>query len=164
DSELIRGGYAWVGVSAQFVGVEGGPGLVAVVSLPLKTVDPARYGTLHHPGDSFSYDIFSQAAQAIRHPSGANPLGDLKVKRLIASGESQSAFRMVNYIDAIHPIAHVYDGYFVHSRGSFAAPLSESPERTITVPGTAAIRSDIDVPVLTFETESDLTFLGYVAA
>jgi Alpha/beta hydrolase domain len=163
-TEMIRGGYAWVGVSAQLVGVEGGPGLVPIVSLPLKTVDPARYGALHHPGDSFSYDIFSQAAQAIRQPSGANPLGDLKVKRLIASGESQSAFRMVNYIDAIHPIAHVYDGYFVHSRGSISAPLSESPQKTIAVPGTAAVRDDIDVPVLTFETESDLTFLNYVAA
>jgi Alpha/beta hydrolase domain len=163
-TELIRGGYAWVGVSAQRVGVEGGPALVPVASLPLKTVDPARYGALHHPGDSFSYDIFSQAAQAIRQPSGANPLGDLKVKRLIASGESQSAFRMVNYIDAIHPIAHVYDGYFVHSRGSISVPLSESPQKAIAVPGTAAVRSDIDVPVLTFETESDLTFLGYVAA
>ena len=163
-TELIRGGYAWVGVSAQRVGVEGGPALVPVASLPLKTVDPARYGALHHPGDSFSYDIFSQAAQAIRQPSGANPLGDLNVKRLIASGESQSAFRMVNYIDAIHPIAHVYDGYFVHSRGSISAPLSQSPQKAIAVPGTAAVRSDIDVPVLTFETESDLTFLGYVAA
>src|SRR5262249_55858145 len=163
-TELIRGGYAWVGVSAQRVGVEGGPALVPVASLPLKTVHPARHGALHHPGDSFSYDIFSQAAQAIRQPSGANPLGDLKVKRLIASGESQSAFRMVNYIDAIHPIAHVYDGYFVHSRGSISVPLSESPQKAIAVPGTAAVRSDIDVPVLTFETESDLTFLGYVAA
>jgi hypothetical protein len=32
------------------------------------------------------------------------------------------------------------------------------------VPGTAAIRDDVDVPVLIFETESDLTFLGYVSA
>ena len=59
-TELIRRGYAWVGVSAQYVGVEGGPGLVLVVSLPLKSVNPARYGSLHHPGDSFSYDMFSR--------------------------------------------------------------------------------------------------------
>src|SRR5262245_38361868 len=76
-TELIRKGYAWVGVSAQIVGVEGGPALVAVASLPLKSVNPARYGTLHHPGDSFSYDIFSQAGQAIRQPSGPDPLADL---------------------------------------------------------------------------------------
>jgi hypothetical protein len=32
-TELIREGYVWVGVSAQYVGVEGGPGLVNVISL-----------------------------------------------------------------------------------------------------------------------------------
>ena len=37
---LIRAGIAWVGVSAQIVGVEGGPALVGVVSLPLKKVNP----------------------------------------------------------------------------------------------------------------------------
>jgi hypothetical protein len=163
-TELIRKGYAWVGVSAQIVGVEGGPALVGVVSLPLKSANPARYGTLHHPGDSFSYDIFSQVGEAIREPSGPDPLADLPVKRVIAAGESQSAFRLVTYIDAIHPSAHVFDGYFVHSRGSFGAALSEAPQPTIPVPGTAAIRDDIDVPVLTLETESDLTFLNYFSA
>jgi hypothetical protein len=164
-TELIRSGYAWVGVSAQFVGVEGGPGLVNVASLPLKTVNPARYGSLRHPGDSFSYDIFSQAGQAIRQPTGPSPLGDLGIKRVIAIGESQSAFRLVVYINAIHPTTHVYDGYFVHSRGSvLAGPLSEAPLPAISTPGEAVIRDDIDVPVLTLETESDVTFLGYFRA
>jgi hypothetical protein len=163
-TELIRKGYAWVGVSAQFVGVEGGGGLVPVVSLPLKTVNPARYGTLHHPGDSFSYDILSQIGQTIRQPAGPDPLRDLPVKRVIAAGESQSAFRLVTYINAIHQSAHVFDGYFVHSRGSIGAALSEAPQPAIPVPGTAPIRDDIDVPVLTLETESDMTFLGYFAA
>src|SRR5207244_1900706 len=106
-TELIRNGFAWVGVSAQYVGVEGGPGIVNVVSLPLKKVNPARYGSLVHPGDSFSYDMFSQVGQAIRSPSGLNPLGDLRPKRIIAMGESQSAFRMVTYINAIHPLTHL---------------------------------------------------------
>jgi hypothetical protein len=153
-TELIRDGFAWVGVSAQYVGVEGGSPLLGIVSQPLKKVDPARYGTLSHPGDSFSYDIVSQAGQTVRNPAGPAPLGDLKVRRLIAAGDSQSAFRLVTYIDAIHPIAHVYDGYFVHSRGAFGAALSERPQPVIPVPGTAEIRSDIDVPVLTLETET----------
>jgi hypothetical protein len=160
--ELLRQGAAWVGVSAQIVGVEGGPALVGVVSLPLKVVNAARYGSLHHPGDSFSYDMFSQAGQAVRTPSG--PLGALKVKRVIAIGESQSAFRMVNYINAIHPITHVYDGFLVHSRGSFGTALSEAPQPAIPAPGTAPIRADVDVPVLTFETETDLTFLAFFGA
>jgi hypothetical protein len=161
--ELLRQGAAWVGVSAQIVGVEGGPPLLpGLVSLPLKQVDPARYGSLHHPGDSFSYDIFSQAGQVIRAPTG--PLADLEVKRVVAVGESQSAIRLTNYVNAIHPIAHVFDGYLIHSRASFALPLSEAPQPSIVPPGATAIREDIDVPVLTFQTETDLTFLGYFAA
>ena len=102
-TELIRRGYAWVGVSAQFVGVEGGVSPLGLPSTPLKTVDPGRYASLVHPGDSFSYDIFSQAAQAVRRPSGADPLGGLVARRVIAAGESQSAFRLVTYINAVHP-------------------------------------------------------------
>jgi hypothetical protein len=148
-------------VSAQYAGVEGGGGLA--VSLPLKTVNPARYGSLVHPRDSFSYDIYSQVGQLVRSPDG--PLGDLRIKRVIAAGESQSAFRMVTYINAIHPLAKIYDGYFVHSRsGGFGAPLAEAPQTPIPVPGGAMIRSDIDVPVLTFQTETDLTLLGWAGA
>ena len=51
----------WVGVSAQSVGVEGGGG---AFDISLKVVDPVRYGGLNHPGDDYSYDIFSQAAQS----------------------------------------------------------------------------------------------------
>ena len=160
--ELLRQGAIWIGVSAQIVGVEGGNALVGVVSVPLKAVNPARYGTLSHPGDSFSYDMYSQAGQTARAPSG--PLAGYKVKRVIAVGESQSAFFMVNYIDGIHPLVHVYDGFLVHSRGGFAAPLSEAPQPNIPAPGKAAIRGDVDVPVLTFETETDLTLLGYFGA
>jgi hypothetical protein len=163
--ELIRQRAAWVGVSAQIVGVEGGSALVGVASLPLKTVNPARYGSLHHPGDSFSYDIFSQAGQAVRTPSGPSLLGDLRVKRVLAVGESQSAFRLVNYVNAIHPLAQVYDGFFVHSRGGLGGiPLSEAPQPAIPTPGAAAFRADVDVPVLAFITETDLTFLAYFSA
>jgi hypothetical protein len=161
--ELIRRGYAWVGVSAQYAGVEGGDGLIGF-SLPLKFLNPGRYGTLLHPGDSFSYDLFSQVGQAIRSRSGTRALGDLEVKRVIAAGESQSAFRLVTYINAIHPQAGVYDGFFVHSRGAIGAPLSQTPQAAIPVPGESWIRADIDVPVLTLETETDLTLLGFAAA
>ena len=162
--ELLREGVAWVGVSTQIVGVEGGPTLLGLMSQPLKVVNPARYGSLHHPGDSFSYDIFSQAGQAIRTPSGPNPLGTLKAKRVIAIGESQSASRMVNYVNAIHPVAHIYDGFLIHSRGSFGAALSEAPQPAIIPPGSTAIRADVNVPVFTVETETDLTLLGYFRA
>ena len=74
-----------------------------------------RYASLNHPGDSYSYDMFSQAGQAIRDHAGL-VLGGLRPDRVIAAGESQSAGRLVTYIDAVHPLAGVYDGFLVHSR------------------------------------------------
>ncbi len=163
-TELIREGFAWVGVSAQYVGVEGGFSLFGLPLTPLKTTDPERYASLTHPGDSFSYDIFSQAAQTIRHPKGTNPLGDLSVETLIAVGVSQSASRMVTYINALHPLADIYDGFLVHSRIGFGFPLSERPQASILVPNNTMIRSDLNVPVLTLETETDVTLFNYLAA
>jgi len=165
-TELIRDGFAWVGVSAQAVGVEGGTTVFGNPSVaPLKIVDPVRYGSLSHPGDSFSYDIFSQAGEAIRHPTGVSPLGAVKLKTVLAVGDSQSAFRLVTYINAIHQSAAVYDGFLVHSRGGgFGAALSQAPQPAIGVFDTAPIRNDLDVPVLIFETETDLVRLNYFSA
>lgn len=151
-TELMRRGHAWVGVSAQFVGVEGGGAFPG----SLKTLDPERYGDLSHPGDSFSYDIFSQAAQAVRNPQGLDPLGGLEVEYMIGVGESQSAMRMATYVNAIHPTVDLFDGFLIHSRASGAAALSQSPQAAVDAPYPAAIRGDFPEPVLGFEAEGDI--------
>ena len=162
--ELIREGYAWVGVTAQQVGVEGGGRGAVVANLDLKHADPARYGTLVHPGDSYSYDMYTQAGRAVRSKT-ANVLGGLVPKRVIAAGESQSAFRMTTYIDAVEPLTKgVYDGYFVYSRGGSGAALSQAPLPAIPTPTPTLIRTDLTVPVMTFTTETDLVLLGYLPA
>ena len=91
--EIYRSGDAWVGISAQAAGVNA-----------LKSSDPARYGSLSHPGDSFSYDIFSQAGMAVR-AKASTLLSGLHPRELIADGESQSAVRMVTYVDGIAPLS-----------------------------------------------------------
>jgi hypothetical protein len=153
-NELIRDGFAWVGVSAQAVGVTA-----------TKAADPARYAALSHPGDSYSYDIYSQAGQAVRD-SAATIFGGLRPRAVLAEGESQSAFRLTTYIDAIQPLVHVYDGFLVHSRGSggFLAPLSQAPQADVPTPDVVLFRSDLGVPILTVETETDLMQLGYLSA
>jgi Alpha/beta hydrolase domain len=158
---LLRDGLAWVGVSAQYVGVSGGAPLDR--NLHLKAVNPARYGALVHPGDTYSYDMFSQVGRALRE-SATLLFGDLRPRCMIAIGESQSAFRLVTYINAIHPLARVYDGFLVHSRGGGAAPLSESPQPAIAAPAVVLLRDDVDVPVLTFQTETDVVAIGFFAA
>ncbi len=169
-TELIRRGYIYVGVSAQAIGIEGGePPLPTPVNFPmnLKTIAPRRYKSLSHPGDSFSYDIFAQAAQAIRHPKGISPLGDTKIERLIAIGESQSATRLNTFINAFGKHTDLFDGYFVHSRlgmiedfGGASAPLSEPPQAHITAPEVVTFRDDMDKPVMNVQTETDLFVLG----
>jgi hypothetical protein len=161
----MRKGYVWVGVSAQKVGVEGGGALLPIGGLgdtSLKGYDPERYGSLHHPGDSFSYDIYTQVGQLLRRPGALDPLEGLIPERLIAAGESQSAFRMVTYVNAVQPLARAYDGFLVHSRGGGGGSLSQDPEPAVPTPSPAFIREDIGVPVLTFQTETDLMTLGFL--
>jgi hypothetical protein len=164
--ELLRDGYAYVGVSAQATGVVGGGGKIPIPGynpLPLVQQNPTRYAGLTHPGDDYSYDIFSQAAQAIRRPDGPNPLGGLHPKVLIATGESQSAFRMVTYVDAIATTAHLFDGYLIHSRGPNGAALSSAPGAA-PMPKVVHIRADLGKPVLQLQTETDLFGLGFYPA
>ncbi|WP_245642518.1 alpha/beta hydrolase domain-containing protein [Nonomuraea candida] len=101
---ITRAGYAWVGVSAQRVGVN-----------QLRQWSPARYGSLDVTGggqfmtDQLSYDVFSQAAKAIRATA---LLGRLRPRTVLAVGASQSAGRMTVYYDAVLPkIESVFDGY-----------------------------------------------------
>ena len=123
-------GYAWVGVSAQEIGLYGFPAGMTrramPTAVPLIERDPARYGTLHHPGDQGSFDIFTQAGRALRgeHDGAVDPLGGLDVRRLVALGGSQSAMRLVAYLDAVHPRVGVYDG-FVLSVWEGRAPRPE---------------------------------------
>jgi hypothetical protein len=164
--DLVARGHAWVGVSAQKAGVDGG-GMVE--GMHLKKLDPDRYGQLHHPGDAWSFDIFSQVGAALRASGERSALGGLVPDRLLALGESQSAAFLVTYINAVDPLVQVFDGFFVHGRGAngaaldgfraaagrnledAAAALRAHPER---------IRDDARVPVLVLQSETDVVLLG----
>jgi hypothetical protein len=95
------------------VGTDGMPG---TEGLALRGWDPNRYGTLRHPGDDFSFDIFSQAARVVapgRDISGVDPMGGLPVVRSLASGGSQSAMRLHAYCNAIQPLEGLLDGFLL---------------------------------------------------
>lgn len=164
-TEALRRGHAWVFVSAQKAGLEGGDG--AVLSLAAKVVNPERYESLTISSDSYSYDIFSQVSRALREPTDIQPLDGLVPERLIAVGQSQSANRLIVYVNAIHPLYAPYDGYLIHSRtgGEFSNySLSEAPEPFLPTPPDLRVRSDLDVPVLNYQTETDLLVLGGIVA
>ena len=150
-NEIIREGHVYIGATVQAIGVNAA-----------RALDPTRYGAaganLVHPGDAYSYDIFSQVGQAVRDNQGAI-LGGLPLGHLIGIGESQSATRLVTYIDALGKLHDVYDGYYVHSRGATGAALRANLTAVglanIATPSTTLIRSDLGVPVFVLQAETD---------
>jgi alpha/beta hydrolase family protein len=158
--EIMRSGYAYVGVSAQKVGVEGGPSVVGL-GTPLKKANPERYGGLSHPGDRFAYDIFSQAGRILQTSDASKVLGSLVPKRVIAVGESQSAIFLTTYVNAVDPLAKVYDGFLIHSRFGGAASLENAAMTgTPSQRGVVKLRADLRAPVITVITETDLLVGG----
>jgi hypothetical protein len=162
--ELARRGAAWVGVSAQRLGINGGTGVLDMPASPLVDLDPERYGSLVVPGDRFSYDIFSMAGAVARTGHGTI-LDGLEIERVLAVGESQSAFRLTTYINEIDGLDAVFDGFLVHARGGTGASLADDrdPRRLREGPPTP-FRDDPRVPVLCVEAETDLVTLDYRAA
>ncbi len=139
--EIVRRGHAWAGVSAQAVGVMGGPARVDAGTATLgglRELDPERYGDLVHPGDRYSYDIFTQIARGLSEDLGATCV--------LATGESQSAYALTTYLNLVHESAGLFDGFLVHSRGAAAL-------HTVEV---TPIRTDHAAPVLVVQAEGDL--------
>ena len=117
--EILRSGHAWVGVTAQAVSLESnGTGPLGPDVLGLIAWDSARYESLYHPGDAYSYDIYSQVGATLKAPGDTDPLAGLKPEMVLADGESQSAFALLTYVNAIHSGALVYDGFLIHSRAA----------------------------------------------
>ncbi len=164
--EILEGGYAFVGASVQHVGVHGFP----THSQGLAAWDPERYGSLQIPTDDASFDVFTQVARAVgtdRDRSGIDPLAGLDVRKVIGLGASQSAGRLGTYINAIHPLTHVYDGFLLQIYFGSGSPL-EVGDAIINInapagPGNAGsrarlrgtnlIREDLDVPVMVVNSE-----------
>ncbi len=132
-AHLVRAGYAWIGVSAQRVGVDA-----------LKQWSPSRYGTLDVSeggaitNDALSYDIFTAAARAVKGATTPGVMGGLRVERLIATGHSQSAGRLYTYFTSVHPLAPIFDGVVLHGGGGI-------------------LRPDLEVKVWKFLSETDVS-------
>jgi acetyl esterase/lipase len=109
---LMRNGYAWIGVSAQRVGVD-----------QLTEWSPTRYGSLDVTvggtieGDALSYDIFADVADVVRRPRGTDVLPGFVVERVFATGHSQSAGRLATYLNNVHPLRPAFDAVMVHGGG-----------------------------------------------
>ncbi|HUZ28575.1 MAG TPA: alpha/beta hydrolase domain-containing protein [Solirubrobacteraceae bacterium] len=134
---LMQHGYGYVGVSAQLAGVCCGP-------TTLKGWDPVRYAPLVHPSDRFSYDIFSQAIQALRDPRdnraviggaiGVDPMQGMKVQHIVANGASQSASQLTSFVNGGYNRGGI-DAYVITRGGGpyndFSTPIFQLNEETV---------------------------------
>lgn len=165
EAELVRNGDTWVGVSAQRIGIEGGPTLVGIpgfsdlVGKGLKTMDPDRYGSLSHPGDGYSFDMFTQVARAVR--AGGPVTGGTTPQIVLAAGESQSAIALTTYYNGVQPLTKAFDGFFVHSRAFAGLPLVGPGQAAdlvgaMTTSKPTTFRTDLQAPVLDLQAESDV--------
>jgi hypothetical protein len=173
DPTGIYEGFAWVAVSAQRVGVHGYAVPTPRPDLPsdkgLRDWDPERYSSLSIPGDSLSYDIFTQGARAVgpkrprsgRRSGTADPMGGLEVKKLVAIGASQSGVRLVSYVNGVQPQENVFDAvmpmvFFGFSAtwidgDLFSAAASAGPVQS----GPTPIRNDISAKVFGLNSETE---------
>lgn len=141
--EIIRSGYAWVGVTVQSLGV----GF-------LRAWDKQRYGDFTQRNDALSYEIFSQAGKAIREQNQLI-LGGMEAETLLGVGESQSAVRLTTYINAFQEEAReVYDGMLVYSRFPLSSPLKNGI--AMLAPSKVHIREDNTLKVIQLLTEQDV--------
>ncbi len=167
--EITREGYAYVGVTSQWYGVQ--------ALLGWETGPGARYAGLSHPGDSFAYDIYAQDGWALTHARAGDPrpLGPLTshVRTVLATGFSQSAWWLATYVNAIHPVAPVYGGFLIHdggvdqplswpyaSLGGDPAPAGVPATPEIDTPYPFQIRTDLSVPTLIVASEFGLSDFG----
>ena len=174
--EILRQGHAWVGVSAQVIGVEGGPVAVEVpgaeergLGKGLKAIDPERYGDLSTPATPSP----TTSTPRWRAPSATRASSTRSTastsRRILAVGESQSAYALTSYINGVQPLTRAFDGFLVHSRGGGTLPLGEPGAgvgMTDVIGGEAVtIRTDGEAPVMVVETEGDVIgLLDYLPA
>jgi hypothetical protein len=154
-------GFAYVAVSAQRVGING----YATKPQGLIDWDPERYGSLSIPDDALSYDIYTQAARLVaqrRKVHGVDPLGGLKVRKLIAVGASQSGVRLLAYINGIQRRERVFDAVMPIINAGRASDFNPAPampnpnsnSRSVR----AIVRTDLPTPVLTLNTQTEALY------
>jgi Alpha/beta hydrolase domain len=154
----------------------------AVAMRALKSFDPQRYAPLSmanplpvaarcaNPGwstflsfpdseDGLAWDMLGQLGALLRSKAQQNPLKQLNVQYVYATGQSQTGAYIISYIQDFHDTArladgrHVYDGFVVNSAGR-PIPLNQCAPRLGEDDPHSIIHAD--VPVIQSFTQSDI--------
>ncbi len=158
---MLEEGFAYACASIQQVGVDG----VGESPQGLKAWDPDRYDPLEHPGDRYSYGIFTAAARAVgpgRAAQPTDPMGGLAVERVVALGASQSAARLATYINAVQPVSGAVDGFLVLIYFGSGTAISDDavfdpagPRVNPIFRTRTQLRGDLGVPIMVVNSETE---------
>lgn len=138
--EILRQGYAWVGVSAEAASVKS-----------LKKANPLRYADLEVSDSDLSFDIYDHAAVAIRQAAAQWGTPGTRV-RLVGMGYSKSASFLFTFINAFQPRSNAYDGYYM--RGATPAAIQVNGWHINKV--MPKVRADAKVPLMQVQTEMEV--------
>jgi hypothetical protein len=167
SGELYDDGFAWVGVSAQEVGMYGFPmGMdrrLGTRATPLKDYDARRYEPLFHPGDQGSFTIFHDAVRALGadRRTSVDPMAGLPVERVVAVGGSQSAMRLVAYFNGLHATDPIVDGFVL---GVWEGRAPRYEEGSMPFGTMTRVRDDIPTPMIVVNSEFEAGPLANTAA
>ncbi len=164
---LLRHGYGWVGVSLHHEGIDDPSpphtftynGQTLTAGMTLARWDPERYGSLSVPSSDLSYDILSQVGRAIgpNRPKGeVDPFQGLKVRKLIAVGDTVAAQRLAIYINAVQLQAQVFDGFVLKDLSPSDLKLAQG----VPTPAARPVRTDTNAPVIVLATTTAVMDLG----
>lgn len=141
--EILREGYAWVGVSVQ---AEALPGLLAL--------GPHRYDVLRLPGDAYAWDIYGDALQTVRqHAQRLLGIPAPPRLRLLGVGYSQSAVFLTTWLNTFEPVLRRLDGALLHGAAPVAAPLNGDEGHAFS----PRLRADLNRPVMQVQTEMEVS-------
>jgi hypothetical protein len=158
---IMSKGYAYVGVSAQRTGIYATPN-------GLQAWSPKRYAQLTIPQgsaldgsfvfDPAAYTIYGDALKAIKRPSTIDLMGGLPVKKIVATGGSQSGGTITLYYDLYQLVDQVADGFmpFILSVSSLLAALGYDNQVNVNIPTLTAL---VGKPVFLVNSETDPSFV-----
>lgn len=156
---ILREGFGWVGASLHHEGIDDPTppqtfnygGISFTTGTTLARWDPERYGTLSVPSTDLSYDILTQIGRAVgprRTQGGIDPFAGLKIKKVLAVGNTIAGHRLAIYLNGVQPIERVFDGFFLQD----LTPNKLQLAKGVPTPTAPPLRTDVDVPVLVLET------------
>lgn len=126
---LTRSGWAYVGITVQQTGIQAlnrfsrDRGRYSSLGLNLQVPAAAADLSSGRRDPSIAWDLVTQVGRLLTSTSEENPLADFDVESVLLTGQSQMAGYAVTYVNAIHPLENVYDGFLIAYRGSGATNL-----------------------------------------